>query len=197
MVDIGKLTQTEETWKPIPMFEGAYECSNHGRVRRVANFRIDKNGIKYSKRAGLLTPFRNADNYLEVTLCFNGLTQRWKIHRLVAFLFIDGYSNELEINHIDFNRQNNYYLNLEYKTKHDNVLYSAVNGRFKNNSNHFKAKPWRQKNITLQLNENGETISEFSSLAAAALAVNGKKSTISRVIIKRGKTAYGFKWAYK
>ncbi len=108
----------------------------------------------------------------------------------MAFLFVKGFSKSLDVDHHDFNKLNNYYKNLKYKTKAENTRHSAVHGR-------LKGRKWRQKNITIQFDLNGNKIKEYSSLSEAAIAVNGRKGMISRAIIGRSHTAYGFKWGYK
>ncbi len=49
-----------------------------------------------------------------------------RIHRLVALAFVDGYSDrEFHVNHIDENKQNNGYLNLEWCTPQYNYSYGT------------------------------------------------------------------------
>lgn len=43
-----------------------------------------------------------------------------KVHRLVGMYFVEGYSNELTVNHKDFNITNNHYTNLEWMTAVEN-----------------------------------------------------------------------------
>lgn len=59
----------------------------------------------------------------------NGKRKHYYIHRLVAQAFIDNYNEELEVNHIDFDRSNNCVENLECITKYDNMRHSLNNNR--------------------------------------------------------------------
>lgn len=63
----------------------------------------------------VLFPQKNYEKYWRKT----------KVHRLVAIAFCDGRSEERnEVNHIDYNRTNNYYKNLEWVTHRENVQHS-------------------------------------------------------------------------
>ena len=53
------------------------------------------------------------------------------VHRLVARLFIPNPENKRDVNHIDFNRENNCVDNLEWTTPKENSLHSFNAGRFK------------------------------------------------------------------
>lgn len=48
------------------------------------------------------------------------------VHRLVALAWVDNIdiNTRTEVNHIDYNRRNNIYTNLEWVTHHENVLHS-------------------------------------------------------------------------
>lgn len=48
-----------------------------------------------------------------------------KIHRLVACCFVSNPNNYTEVNHIDKDKRNNHYLNLEWCSRKYNVRYSA------------------------------------------------------------------------
>lgn len=68
----------------------------------------------------------NHDGYL-IIACKHGDVS---VHRLVAMCFVDGRSEEAnEVNHKDFNRQNNVADNLEWLSHADNIRYSARAGR--------------------------------------------------------------------
>ena len=53
------------------------------------------------------------------------------IHRLVSFKFIENYDKNKVINHLDENKQNNYYKNLDITTIRGNVRYSNAKPIYK------------------------------------------------------------------
>lgn len=97
----------EELWKDIEGYEGRYQVSNLGRVKRVTTGRI----LKGCKDIG---------GYLVVNLSKNGKVKTHKIHRLVAQVFIPKPENKPDVNHIDENKTNNLYSNLEWVTAKEN-----------------------------------------------------------------------------
>jgi hypothetical protein len=66
---------------------------------------------------------------LYVNLYDNGKMKSIVIHRIVALLFIDNPENKQTVNHKDFNRDNNYFENLEWNTITENIRYSFKRGR--------------------------------------------------------------------
>lgn len=113
-------------WKTIKGYEGLYEVSNDGRVRRLRfiNGRHNFEKIKESKQT------LNTWGYMTVNLCKNGKSNTKRVHRLVAEAFL-GESN-LQIDHIDGNKQNNNLSNLEYVTPKENTNRAWRKGLAKN-----------------------------------------------------------------
>lgn len=113
-------------WKTIKGYEGLYEVSNDGRVRRLRfiNGRHNFEKIKESKQT------LNTWGYMTVNLCKNGKSNTKRVHRLVAEAFL-GESN-LQIDHIDGNKQNNNLYNLEYVTPKENTNRAWRKGLAKN-----------------------------------------------------------------
>ena len=77
---------------------------------------------------------KNSDGYIQVCLnapLDNGkrIYKRKKVHRIVASLFVENPNNLPEVNHIDFNIQNNNYKNLEWVNHFDNIMYSMSKNR--------------------------------------------------------------------
>lgn len=108
----------EEVWKDIEGYEGLYQVSNLGRVKRVTTGRILKGG-------------KDKDGYLQVTLCKDSTKSTKKIHRLVAQAFVSNSENKPEINHIDEDKANNRVNNLEWSTRKENNNHGTHNERMR------------------------------------------------------------------
>jgi hypothetical protein len=100
-----------EIWKTIEGFEN-YEISNLGNVKNNLYGKIRL--LKQEKAKG----------YLRVTFSKNNIQKRFSVHRLVAKYFIENSTNKLCVNHIDGNKQNNIFLNLEWSTHSENEKHS-------------------------------------------------------------------------
>lgn len=127
---------SNEVWEDIHGYEGLYQISNYGNVRTLEYVRG-----KRLYPSILHTPVYNS-GYLYTTLHLNNHHyKKFAIHRLVAehFLETPANFNKLDVNHKDFNTTNNYYKNLEWVTRKENVRYSSDRGRMYNRK-HPEAK---------------------------------------------------------
>lgn len=98
--------------RDIKGYEGLYSVSEDGRV--------------WSHRKNKWLKPGTARGYKWVMLC-NGVTQKYHyIHRLVYEGFVDVIPNGFEVNHRDYNRENNHISNLEIMSKADNLRYSHL-----------------------------------------------------------------------
>lgn len=112
-------------WKDIEGYEGLYQVSDTGLVRGVDRISPQGKHIKSAYRK-LST---DKDGYSVVNLSKNGKIKMLKVHRLVAYAFVDGKSDERnQINHIDGNKQNNTAENLEWVTSRENIAHAFATG---------------------------------------------------------------------
>lgn len=101
-----------EEWRDIPGYEGYYQASRHGRIKRVSSGKI-------------LKPSISNWGYYRVRLSCDGTIHYQSIHRLILLAFA-GYANgSYECNHIDGNKSNNNIKNLEWVTSSENRLHSS------------------------------------------------------------------------
>lgn len=116
-----------EIWKNIPNYEGLYQVSNYGNIKSLT--RWDVNLREFVPSEKIITPTDNGNGYLIISLRKNRIRKNFYVHRLVAENFIENPNNKKYVNHLDYNRKNNNYLNLEWCTQKENVLYSINNMR--------------------------------------------------------------------
>ena len=94
----------EEIYKDIPGCNNSYQVSNMGNAK----------SFKWGKER-LMKLNLNNDGYLNVNIYLNGKLKNYKVHKLVAMVFLGHTPNGYEtvVNHIDNNPLNNNVNNLE------------------------------------------------------------------------------------
>ncbi len=109
-----------EKWKDISGFEGLYKVSNYGNIKSVhLNWKNMKHG-------------RNPKGYHIVILSKNGIRHSYKIHRLVAQAFIPNPNHLPQVNHVNGNKDDNHWYNLEWCSCKDNIKHAWENGLCEN-----------------------------------------------------------------
>ena len=119
------------TFKDIQGYEGIYQISSTGIVKKLAQLKPLYKGQSHLKEKILKQDItkRNHTSYARVTLCYKGKTERISVHRLVATHFIPNPHNKPHINHIDNNGLNNCVDNLEWCTHSENMIHAHKQNR--------------------------------------------------------------------
>jgi hypothetical protein len=113
-----------EKWECVAGYEGIYDVSDKGEVRRVKAYNSTSSGKKLRWDVG-------ANGYARVHLSHNGKVRAHSVHRLVAACFLDG-SGEV-VDHIDGNKLNNAVENLRFCTQKENIHHAIKRGTFGKN----------------------------------------------------------------
>lgn len=111
----------EELWKDISGYEGTYQVSNMGRVRRLTFV----NNMVQKDKIHVVNPTDNGRGYLVIGLKIDGKRKNKYVHRLVAEAFCENTDGKKYVNHKDHDKHNNMSCNLEWCTQQENVRYSS------------------------------------------------------------------------
>ena len=158
----------EEEWRDIKGFEGLYQVSNWGNVRRIIG-----------KKERIVKQSPNNQGYLRLTLCKNNVKYPKRVHRLVAEAFLPNPDNLPEVNHKDECKTNNRVDNLEWCTAQYNHDYS-------------------QSIPIIQYSKDGVFIKVWKSMREAARELNIQQGHIGKCCknLYGFKTAGGYIWRY-
>lgn len=163
--------EKEEIWKPLNLeiFGDYYLVSNFGKIKSAGN--------------GHLLKARVNNGYLSVSLS-RPTTRTCTVSRCVAMTFVCNKDPSVYniVNHIDENKLNNHYKNLEWVTQKENVNKSS------------KITSHAREVFQLDMSEN--EIARFSSVEEAAKNIGIDRTTIGKVLSKVNQTAGGYKWKY-
>jgi len=110
----------EEIWKDVKDFEGLYQVSNLGNVKRLISERV------FAER--LIGRTIDRYGYVKRVLSKNGKNNHFTEHRLVAIAFIDNPNNKQAVNHINGIKTDNIVQNLEWCTNKENKEHAVITG---------------------------------------------------------------------
>ena len=112
-----------EIYKDIKGYEGLYQVSSLGNIRRLKSVVKCKADFSRIVNERVLRSSGDGGGYLGVTLSKGSICNRFKIHQLVAIAFLDHTPNghKLVVNHKDFDKNNNSVKNLEIVTQRNNT----------------------------------------------------------------------------
>ncbi len=113
-----------------------------GRVKSLDRL-VEKSGVKpYLQKGGkILSQRKDKNGYLRVRLQKTNLPRKSRpVHRLVGEVFVLNSENKPQINHKNFNKQDNRAENLEWMTNKENVnhFYTLGDERIHRGRIHYK-----------------------------------------------------------
>lgn len=164
-----------ETWKDVKGYEGIYQVSDMGGVKRTSG-----------SEERILKPYPDKNGYKIVSLHRCGIRKVTKVHRLVGQCFIPNPTNLPFINHKDETPSNNNVLNLEWCDRKYNNSYGMVNLR----------KSVKEGKAVVQKNQQGETMHIYHAATEAERKTGIPRQNIGQCCMGKIKTAGKFIWAY-
>lgn len=122
-----------EIWRDIPGYEGLYQISNLGRVKRIFDrVFIGKYGQTIIQRPNdTIKGFKGKrqNDYWRVYLYKNNSRKKYTVHVLVYKSFFGEIPDGYQVNHMDENKDNNSIFNLNLLTPKENSNWGTRNER--------------------------------------------------------------------
>lgn len=137
---------------------------------RGIKYKVYRNGIVIGAGGRPITEYKDVDGYPSFTMGgLHNKRTRIKKHRVMAECFVPNPSNLPEVNHIDFNINNNDPSNLEWCTHRENLEHSIKAGHLGMNSCKGEKNPKAKLKETevLKIREmlkNGKSISDIRKI---------------------------------
>lgn len=174
-------------WKQVFGYENAYMINEYGDLR--------------NRKGELINKQNRADGYSQYQLCKKGIRKSVKVHRLVAVHFVENPNGYNNVNHIDGDKRNNYYKNLEWCTCKENNQHAWDTGlKTVSSVQRMSAKAIIEENRRpeklmkkVTCLQNGLT---YQSLTEASEKLNVCSSKISAVCKGKRKHTGGYSFVY-
>ncbi|HNC58467.1 MAG TPA: NUMOD4 motif-containing HNH endonuclease [Leptospiraceae bacterium] len=113
-----------ETWKDIKGFEGVYQVSDAGSVRRLVS-KIRRNTLENPR---ILKQKTDRDGYKEIHLWNKGSVKFIRVHRLVLNAFYGECPIGFQTAHLDGSKDNNRIENLMWVSPQENTDQKIAHG---------------------------------------------------------------------
>ncbi len=163
---------------------------------------INENGDVMSQLTSkIVRPYCKENGYKTLHLTKNGASNTLYVHRLVARHFVSNTHNYNVVNHIDGDKTNSNFKNLEWCSYSHNMKHAWEN-RLVNASE--KSRKASSENMTKYIRSGGRNISvvcvetgiEYKSLTEAAKMESIHESNINKALRGVQRTAGGYHWRY-
>ncbi len=181
-------TETE-VWKDIKGYEGLYQVSNLGRVKRLERWVSCVDGRERCYPEKIVTQTLQSRGYYQCNLNDAGGANRKArlIHRLIAEAFVPNPENYPEVDHIDRDSTNNDLSNLRWATKQQQQWNTAAESTYGGKETTSKYKGVSYKPTTRNrykagsraaANSNGWYITHRKKPWSAVIMIKGKNKSI-------------------
>lgn len=189
-----------EQWLPVRGYEEFYEIANTGRVRSHIRRIVYPSGRIELRKAREMKPIvQKRSGYCNIGLTnAKGIQKIVRFHRLIAQHFIPNPNNLPQVNHEDFDKQNNsaanlvgcdaFYQNRHAATKPNRKWNNATFPKY--GKDNYRSRPVRVLSL------DGKLLHTFESGNLAATALNCQQSHVSVCCHGQRKHHKGYKFQF-
>ena len=182
-----------EEWKDIEGWEGKYQVSNYGDIKRLERDITDSLGRTKHYTEKIFHPHKANNGYTRVSFG----TERDLTHRVVAKAFLPNPRNLPEVNNYEDG-------NLEWVDRKENMLHASRTGLINKDSKKRKISTALNQKKSVEkalrpvalLDDENNILSIFRSIKIAGEITNIPQQNIGEVCRGNRDSAGGFKWEY-
>jgi hypothetical protein len=121
VIGLKEISLEGERWAEI---EDRYYVSDYGRIVRLGRAAFDQKGRPLFKQTKLIKTPNNPGGYPNFSL----KNLKRTVHRFVALYFVENPSGKPQVNHLDGDKANNHYTNLQWVTPAENSRHAQRMG---------------------------------------------------------------------
>lgn len=182
--------------KELIDYRGLYQISNQGRVKSLK--------YNHGNKEKELKQKIDKDGYKECCLMKDDKRRYFRVHRLVAYMFIENPTNKYFIDHINTIKDDNRADNLRWVTMKENQNNELTNNKRKEslkgerNPNYNKHGKDNKNSIpVIQCDKDGNFIKRWDSISDASKSLKLHTTDISKVCRGISKTCGKCIWFYE
>lgn len=114
-------------YSDIPGYEGSYQINQIGQVKSLDRATKNHRG-PYIRKGKKIIACKDSCGYLSVGLSRDNKCKTFRVHTIMAKIWLPNEEGKEEVNHKDGDKNNNNINNLEWVTKSENMIHAYDNG---------------------------------------------------------------------